>query len=614
MSSTFAETGPGGAVSGTRTVERQSEGLIIEYDLEWTGDEAITVELSEQVPTESADKYGFHEDHEPPEWSVEEGELALETDLEPGGERTFVLGLVAACGEDLAYDAGEPTLEVAGGDSPGEAAEEGAETEKEGGFFDRTRPSLHGADELERDGSDGSADDDGQPSPTAELSDDEGPEADRPIDRQEATTTDNKGAVAEHATNADRRPRIDADGGVVNSQSRGDGSVASALIDELEAGTVPEPELATLREYLGDRPGVEEARLEYVQKRLGDFDAYVDALEDLLAVHGSGDDAISELDERLDGLADDLESVRRRQDEMADRIDDLADALAAQAASLEEFQVSHEADLSALEAEIESLESIRRALIDGLQRPDDRDAGTTVEDADPEALAGIEEIPIVDPGEAGQTGTPVGTDATAGDGGDATEEPPAVDESIQESLRTAEASHFTASGAAVRETDDEEFVTPVSDDVAERSHGIREGLDATEESSERAGTHGSPDAGRDDGESDGTGFAEDDIDELTADEPGDGDEADVDGADGDEVDVDEADIHDADIDVAGQTGEDSEATDGGAEADGDTSVEDVTDREDGDTGERASSIFEIGDVDADAAADEEMPTIDFEDP
>lgn len=619
MPSQFSETAPGGTVSGTRTVRRQSRGLIVEYALEWTGDGSVTIRLADRIPTADVQEYGFHEDHAPSEWSVTDGELDLEADVGAGSERRLVLGLIA---DDVAADAldGEgPVVDVVGRDGDADhAAADG--------------PDVDLDDDLEDTG----AEPEGWGQTDAGPASGDGPEG----------------------------RRVDADGGVVNRGPDSEDTVAARLIAELEAGDVTGSELSTLREHLDDGAESDAIRLEYVQKRLSDFDAYVDALEDLISVHGSGDDAITDLDERLDDLADEVATVRQRQDEMADRLDALSRSLDDHAAALESHLVTHEADvddlrteirrrsevmceefndlqqsldedLAALETEIEAFESIRRTLVDGLQRPDDFPAGTTVEDADPSALEGTEEIPIVDPGETGDhrdgpddsvdTDDPDdatveletaaddpalesrapsdGTDGNDDTGGvtDAAVDRPEVSVDLEESLERAEASNYSDStdspeddadrAESVKERDDDgrfddEFVRPASDgsgDVTEKGEG------SGDMSGE--GDGGSPDAPDVDGEDAG--------DEA-------GEEFVVPGPDVDEVDSSE----DTEIDDTTQNG--------GPDADANPDDGDPDDGDDGDTEDdeadgRASSIFEIGDVGTNESGDEEKPTIDFED-
>ena len=603
MPTHFSEPVPGGSVSGTRAVERQAEGLIVEYALESGSREAVTVRLLDRLPADAAE-VGFHEAHEPADWRVADGELSVTVTLEAGAERTYVLGMAASNGEELSCDAAAPDLEVVDADS---STGDGAE------FFDGAGRSHLEGDDPGGDGREGDTiDSDAGDAATAPGPDEDGDAHQTVEDFEPDGETTDAG-----------RKRVDADGGTVNLGPES-GGVASALIAELESGTVTEPQRAKLEEHLGvGRSGPESVRLEYVQKRLADFDAYVDALEDLLSVHGSGDDAITEFDERLErleGVVDDVEAIRRRQDEMAERLDGLSEAVDAQAETIESLRAAHDedvdgvrteirrraeamseefddlqrsldADLDALEAEIEAFESIRRTLVDGLQRPDDTAPGTTVEDATPDAEDGSgAELPVVD-------ATP---DAEDGSGA----ELPVVDATLEESLEAAEASNFSVQ--ASREAD--EAQAPDSDEESEQQRSGDEFVTPDPASIEDGWTDASdadPSGDDADPDADDTGI---DLEDAAADD-GTVSKVDetvpaVDELEGDPAAqrVDEGAIGDSDADVELERAE--EGNDDGT---------DEVDGEPDDDGRRASSIFEIGDVDTETSGGEEKPTIDFED-
>jgi hypothetical protein len=100
-------------------------------------------------------------------------------------------------------------------------------------------------------------------------------------------------------------------------------SLASALAAELRAGTVPEDDLAVLRDAL-DREQESESdrvRLEHLQRQYHDLAAYTDALSTFIDENGSADDVLADLRERVADL-----------EELEARLDDLADGFADEAA------------------------------------------------------------------------------------------------------------------------------------------------------------------------------------------------------------------------------------------------------------------------------------------
>lgn len=238
MSRQFSATVSQGPVGITKTTESRPEGLIVEYAVASTGESAVAVRLTDRLGVGAVEDLGFHEDHEPPEWTNDGGELDLRASLDPGEELSFVLGVVADV--DPAYEPDEPTLDV-------EAS----------GFFDRAGRPLADAAEA------------------ATLSTDDHDEGDAGDD---GGTEAADGAAAGLALDDDGVRRRDDPADVV-----------SALVDQLEAGAVPESELSTLGRHLGvERPESDAMNPEAVRKRLGDLDAATDAMEEVLAVHGEG--------------------------------------------------------------------------------------------------------------------------------------------------------------------------------------------------------------------------------------------------------------------------------------------------------------------------------------
>ena len=340
----FSGTVARGPVTVTKTTETQDEGLIVEYAVASTGESAVAVRLSDRLRVETVEDLGFHEDHEPPRWTSDGGQLELRASLDPGEERSYVLGVVA----DVApgYEPAEPTLEV-------EAS----------GFFDRAGRPLAEAAEA-----------------AAPSTDDEGGDG-----GEDGTDGGEDGTDGgEDGT----------DGGEDAETAAGAADVVSTLAAQLEAGAVPESELSTLRRHLGagSREG-EPADLERVRERLARLDDATDAMEALLGVRSEGKDAVAELHDRVDDVVDELDAVRRRQESTRDRLDDLADAVEAQEAALESFRSARtedleavrrdvreevadlrrsvDADLAALEADLDAFERLRRALVESLGRPGD---------------------------------------------------------------------------------------------------------------------------------------------------------------------------------------------------------------------------------------------------
>jgi hypothetical protein len=316
MAREFSGASSSGSVSVDKATDRQSDGVIVEYALESTGETPMSVRLSDRLRVESVEDLGFHEDHEPSEWTVDGRELELRASLDPGAERSFVMGVIAAVGPE--YEPAVPTVRV----------------EEATGFFDRAASPLAEAAEEAADSTDGDS--------TSE----------------------------------------DDDGGIVRRGGRSTDAV-STLVGELEAGSVPESELSTLRRHLGFDSLVEEIeavrrRQEAIRDRVDDLAAEVEAremaLESIRAAHEADVEAVQrETRRRQEGLREDLEDVRR----------------------------SLRADLGSLEAEVEALEDVRRRLLEGLSRSpgagEEPGASTADEDPTPETRTGEDRAAGTDP-------------------------------------------------------------------------------------------------------------------------------------------------------------------------------------------------------------------------
>jgi len=411
----------------------------------------------------------------------------------------------------------------------------------------------------------------------------------------------------------------------------------SALVAELEAGAVSESDLATLEAHLGGRSESEAARLEYVQKRLGDFDAYVDALEAFLSLHGSGDDALTDLETRLDGLAEDFEAVRRRQDDLEARLTELSDAVETQDEAIESLHVEHEADiealyaeirrrgevlceefndlqqsldgdLAAIETELETLDSIRGTLAEALQRPEG-DVGDPESESEsaptPTALEGTESIPVVAPSRADESASADDTDDAGGveeGAGDRAADGTAGTADVDERLEAAEAANFSSPGTESGSGRERESASAAS---GEGSEDGGPDADALESADEDEDVTADVDGAATDVTVDDTAATDAAAMEPADDEQGttDTDETELDLKQ--DPDPAAAETEPADEEVG--IGEDTEADTGGAaDADG---PEDTDEEADDD---RAGSIFEIGDVDT-GSDEEDTPTIDFED-
>lgn len=134
------------------------------------------------------------------------------------------------------------------------------------------------------------------------------------------------------------------------------GSIASALADELRAGTVDDDDIDVLQEALGiDDAGLVqgslEARLNYLQSQVDEVNAYTDALEEFLDENGTGSDLIEELNDEVQSVKDDLEAIEETVGDHGDRSESPAGSVADLEAEVKAFRD----ELESMENDIESL-------------------------------------------------------------------------------------------------------------------------------------------------------------------------------------------------------------------------------------------------------------------
>lgn len=194
----------------------------------------------------------------------------------------------------------------------------------------------------------------------------------RDAPREYSTTNFVRGTTAEEPTTSKERPEREHSTGVPEDSSRrwddteadtnelqrsavdgptGDGkaSIVDDLLEALEADASAEQRRA-LRSELGASES-ERARLEHVQSRLDDLAAYMDALEDVIDVHG----------------VDVVDDMRDSVDENASRMATLREDVAAIEDEVEHHREETIASLEAIEDEMSSIWSGLSDRLDALE-------------------------------------------------------------------------------------------------------------------------------------------------------------------------------------------------------------------------------------------------------
>jgi len=302
---------------------------------------------------------GLHPEYDSEGWRRRDGDLQFERRLTPGEQVETVYGLRGVSVDRPSALLAEPTVDevVAAGD-------EGTDTTVDEGDTGHDTNDGIGLD-LDRDASDTSAPDDGD----GTGADDVDPEPADETNEDRATTLDlepasSAGGATESGSETAHGASVAAGTGLDDAEG-----VAAALVAEFERGRVDEETHRALEEHLQPSlPRSVEARLDTIQARLSDLDAYTDALERVLDRMGGDDDVIDRVDSlhaRLSDVEDETSTLREDVDARLEPLADLDDDLA----TLQENLETVREDLATVRAELsegtaEEVERLRSDLDD----------------------------------------------------------------------------------------------------------------------------------------------------------------------------------------------------------------------------------------------------------
>lgn len=114
----------------------------------------------------------------------------------------------------------------------------------------------------------------------------------------------------------------------------GDGGLAAALAEEIRDGTVDDDDLDAIREAVGEPTTSDGVRVDHLQARLSDLEAYTDALETFLNENGGAQDVLDDLKETVESVGEDVETLASRVDSaqgereaLRERVNTLADEM-----------------------------------------------------------------------------------------------------------------------------------------------------------------------------------------------------------------------------------------------------------------------------------------------
>ncbi|WP_265111027.1 hypothetical protein [Halosolutus halophilus] len=356
-------------VTVTKHVDADGDEVRIGLRLESSRDRPLTVRVLDAVPAETTVEIPTTN---PPRWSTVDDTVEYERTLE--SEESVTTGYKYTRGGTGA-EAGShypPTLVI------DEAARGGADavaTSDEGARGQKPTAATRGSEATPgTDGEQESAAHGGTDVDDFEMPEDEVSVADIVDDSATDSATPSTG------------PRTPADGGTATVDTRttaatgaadgavDDGETIDDLVDTvlrtLDADATPAQRDRLARE-LGDIDGSRsslELRVTYLQSRFQDLAAYLDAMEEFLDDHGSGEDVLTEVLDDLHAVREQLDRVRDEQVALETRLDTVEDRTGQLESAFESRHDAVEGELRRLEDAVADVEETQRTVRDEVEQ------------------------------------------------------------------------------------------------------------------------------------------------------------------------------------------------------------------------------------------------------
>jgi hypothetical protein len=227
---------------------------------------------------------------------------------------------------------------------------------------DPEQSSDDGTPETSQSGDDGRRDDGDS---RAEL------QLDDPTDTSTGAETGAEGEAETPATAAETPEEggVEVDASPERRDPDGDGSVVTALVEELEERDLSEEEASVLAESLGlETENSVDVRVRHLQNQVADLVAYRDALEEFIDDNGAATELIADLQDQNEDLADRLDRLEAQLDDVQTTVERLGERQRADVSDLRErtdaVEMTVDERTDTIEAE---LADVRRRVEDGEQ-------------------------------------------------------------------------------------------------------------------------------------------------------------------------------------------------------------------------------------------------------
>lgn len=354
----------------------------VEFTVKTDRSEPVRFRLVEELPEPVSEvDVGFHREHGCDRWSVRDERTIVYSDVVRSGKSVRTLYCAAVSEQDFFRRfMAEPTVEVATVDwvdepgpddwvrdddevqfrvvdravtDGGSSSEHGCERERPFGPDDDPIDDITKAlDEATARGQLWGAESRGGGSAGSTERRDESPPSDS------SDGTDDAGA---RGRSADGETRNRGDGGGGGTDER---RLIDRLAAEVERADDGDESVRTLRETVAGRDRKTAAKVDHCLVKLGEFEAYVDALEQFLDEEGGAQEVLeafrsdlAALDDRVGGVESDVENLEESQERIRDRVADAESAVEALDRAHDRTEAEMQEQLSTVESDVENLES-----------------------------------------------------------------------------------------------------------------------------------------------------------------------------------------------------------------------------------------------------------------
>jgi hypothetical protein len=369
------------------------------------------VEIRLEVPDIDAERIGFHPDFEQESWSITDGRLVFETELEPEGELTTLYAIES--GDTTGIEAALESLEVttvdpigvpeeeiqddfedplaASGEATGVAQEQGGGPANISGTAERDSETVEPIADDSTDVGQASEDDDLTAPPTddpektlIDLEEDTPDEGASPVTEQDLEAEQSEGVVefddlSEESTSTANGDPEPTEASTMN-QDDTTSDVAENRTDDSQIGTIPTntlvEELTTRLENedispeqrrrlqaagIGQAEGrdeVRDAQISHLQSRVSDIEAFTDAFEQLFQQYGAPAELFDDFENRLESMEEQLSSMNDDLEATTEQVDGVQPRLA----SVEEELSEMDDEVGAVSEDVETVKRNQEAL------------------------------------------------------------------------------------------------------------------------------------------------------------------------------------------------------------------------------------------------------------